>query len=315
MKNFRKWITSPIATVALFVLAAVLLAFSTIGGARAAFIAYSETYVGHVEVVDIGVSLIEKSAQDSAARVVAFRNYIKNSKDEWDETPTEDHIGVLLGNLLAKDSNGNYTEELVPGKAYTEEIGAANTGTINQYVRISIYKYWLDPNGNKVIAYDGGRNLTANPLPSGMSMADSAESMTTYGLSPDLIHLEYANLDDGSGNGSWILDKKESSETEERTVFYYNKLLKSGEDTADTPLTSTLTIDKSVADKVSQKTVETEEGGSKVIRTTYVYDGWQFCLEAQVDAVQENNAVDAIRSAWGREVSFRDNGTLKLEDE
>lgn len=311
MKNFKRWITSPLATAILFIAAAGLLLFSAIGAARAAFIAISDTYVGHVETVDIGVSLIEKSQHDDKANIVAWRDYIPNSKDEWDETPGG--VGVLLGNFLAKDEKGNLTEELIPGKTYKEEIGVANTGTINEYVRVTIYKYWLDPAGNKVIAHDKSRDLSKNPLPSGMTMADP-EGISTYSLSPDLIHFEYANQDDGSGKGSWILDKKESSQTEERTVFYYNKLLKSGEDTEDTPLTSTLTIDKSVAAKVSQKTIE-QDGNKKTIKTTYVYDGWQFCVEAQVDAVQEHSAVEAIRSAWGREVSFREDGTMKLEDE
>ena len=39
------------------------------------------------------------------------------------------------------------------------------------------------------------------------------------------------------------------------------------------------------------------------IQTVFTYDGARFCIEARVDAVQENNASDAILSAWGREVS------------
>ena len=305
MKGFKKWITSPVITVLLFVAAAGLLLFSTIGAALAIPQYFSETYSGHVEMLDIGVSLLEKSEHDEAAHRVAWRNYINDNSgkaegDNWDETDTPDKVGVLLGNLIGED------EEFIPGKVYKEEISVGNTGTINEWVRVTLYKYWVDPSGNKVIAYDGDRT---GSLPSGMAMADSEDSLSTYGLSPDLIVLSYPNLDDGSGNGSWIRDTQSSSQTEERTVFYYNKLLRAGEDTTQTPLTGTLSIDGSVAQKVSQ----TKENDGKTIVTTFLYDGWRFCLEADVDAVQERNAVSAIKSAWGRDVSIGDNGILKLE--
>ena len=304
MRGFKKWITSPIATIVLFATAIGLLLFSAIGGARAAFLAISETYSGQVEMYDIGVSLMEKSAHDDAAEIVAYRNYVKNSQDEWTETPGK--VGKLLENLLEKN------EEFVPGKTYSEEISVKNTGTINEWVRVTIYKYWLDPNGNKVVPYSKEwdaeiKNNTRN-LPEGMTMAGDGE-LATYGLSPELIKITYANEDKGDGQGDWILDKEASSKTEERTVYYYNKLLKAGEDTTKTPLTSALMIDKSVADKVKQ----TPEDEGKTIVTTFVYDGWQFCVEADVDAVQERNAVEAIKSAWGRDVSFREDGTMVLE--
>ncbi|MDO5132966.1 MAG: hypothetical protein Q4D81_08285, partial [Eubacteriales bacterium] len=299
MKKIRKWLASPAVTVFLFVAAAGLLLFATIGAAFAAGLIKSQTYKGHVEVYDIGVSLMEKSAHDEEARRVAYRDYVKNSADEWDETPGT--VGVLLENLLdhTTDDKGkiNYTEAILPGKAYTEEISVKNTGTIDQYVRLTVYKYWTDPDGNKVFTAAEGK---------------SAKGNTTQGLSPDLIHLEYVNQDDGTGKGDWIRDTMASTETEERTVFYYNKLLKSGEDTTKTPLTSTLTIDPMVATKATQKTVETSEEGYKIIRTTFDYDGWRFNIEVRVDAVQDHNAVDAIKSAWGRDVSFDTDGTMKL---
>jgi hypothetical protein len=292
MKNLKKWITSPVATVLLFVAAAGLLLFSTIGGARAAFLAISETYTGQVEMFDIGVTLMEKSphSPNNEAQRVAYRNYVKNSQDEWTETPGG--VGLLLDYLLPKDKQGNITEAFVPGKTYSEEISVRNTGTINEWVRVTIYKYWTrDPNHARQLA-------KSDDVP-----------VITPELSPDLIQLGYTNVDTGDGKGDWILDKEASSQTEERTVYYYNKLLESGKDTSI--LTNTLKVDDYVASKVSQRTVE--EDGYKKIITSYDYDGWQFCIEATVDAVQERNAVDAIKSAWGRDVSFRDDGTMVLE--
>ena len=283
MKNIKKWITSPIATVLLFVAAAGLLLFSTIGGARAAFLAISETYTGQVEMYDIGVSLVEKSAHDDKSHIVAYRDYVKNSQDQWRETPGQ--VGKLLDNLLEKDNQGKTIEKFVPGKTYSEELSVRNSGTINEWVRVTIYKYWSqDP------TYVRQPGVTP----------------TMY---PSLIKLGYTNLDSGDGKGDWILDKEASSQTEERTVYYYNKLLEAGKETS--LLTDKIWVDDYVASKVSQSTEERD--GYKKIITTYDYNGWQFCIEATVDAVQERNAVDAIKSAWGRDVSFRDDGTMVLE--
>jgi hypothetical protein len=68
------------------------------------------------------------------------------------------------------------------------------------------------------------------------------------------------------------------------------------------PFTDTLTVNSSVADKVSQTVKETENG--KVITTTYKYDGVEFRIEADVDAVQTHNAGDAVHSAWGIDPSI-----------
>ena len=298
MKGFKKWITSPITTIVLFVAAGGLLLFSTIGAARALPQYISETYSGHVDMLDIGVSLLEKSAHDDKAKIVAFRDYKDTTEgDNWDETNTPTKVGPLLGNLLAKG------EEFVPGKTYTEEISVQNTGTINEWVRVTLYKYWLDPEGNKVIPFD--KNLKEEMLPTGMVMAPETSVINSYSLSPALIHFTYDNVVDGNGNGDWIHDE-EASIPEEREVYYYNKLLT--KDATTTPLTKSLSVHKSIADTV----VQTPEDDGKTVVTTFVYDGWQFCVEASVDAVQERNAVDAIKSAWGRDVSF-DNGTMVLK--
>lgn len=118
-------------------------------------------------------------------------------------------------------------------------------------------------------------------------------------LSPTLIGL---NL-----TGSWIVDKNAS--TEERMVLYYPKTLASGETTPD--LSDTIKIDNSVANKYTVTTT-TDESGYKTITTTYAYDGVQFNLAAEVDAVQTHNAADAIKSAWGVDVNVASDGTLSL---
>ena len=118
--------------------------------------------------------------------------------------------------------------------------------------------------------------------------------------SPDLINL---NFPKGSG---WVVDKKAS--TKERTILYYTTILKSGSKT--NPLCDKLSIDGSIATKVKQDV--TEKDGYKTITTTYAYDGYNFQLEAEADAVQTHNAQDAIKSAWGVDVDVDGNGHISL---
>jgi hypothetical protein len=155
-------------------------------------------------------------------------------------------------------------EELKLGKSYKEELSVSNTGEINEFVRVSIYKYWLDPEGNK-----------------------------TQALDPSVINL---NLLTGKG---WVEDT--SARTDERTVLYYTNLLKVGETTS--ALSDTLIIDDYLATEVTQEKSVDEEGYT-VITTTYLYDDYSFVIEAQVDAVQEHNAAAAVKSAWGKNVTI-----------
>ena len=242
MKKLKKMIASPVTTVAAFAVAAGLLLFSSIGGARAALTYFSDDYAANIQLHEIGVTLVENGA------------------------PVE---GELLKGLLAEG------EELKLGTAYQEQLNVYNSGVINEYVRVSIHKYWVDSEGEKIRT-----------------------------LSPELIGLNLVNL-----GTDWIED--EGARTEERTVLYYNKLLYAeGEGVSETPLfADSLIIDDSIAKKVSQ---ETETNGNyTTITTTYDYDGVSFRIEVEVDAVQEHNAEDAIWSAWGKRVTVND-GILSL---
>ena len=246
MNRFQKLISSKVTTAVLFVLAAALLLFSGFGGARAALTYYSETYTSEVQMYDIGVSLVENG------KIVSYRDYSGRGDGSW-STGT----GELLTDL---------DDSFKPGVTYPETIAVTNSGTINEYVRVSIYTYWRDKDGNKLQT-----------------------------LSPDLIELQY------SDNGAWQEDT--GAATKERRVFYYTSLLNSGDTTPN--LTDTITVNGMIASKVTQ----VQEGNT--ITTTYDYDGVTFCLEAEVDAVQEHNAHDAAFSAWGKDLSIG-GGSLSL---
>lgn len=162
MKRIKRFIKSPTATMLAFFLAVGLLLFSTIGGARAALTYFSETYVSRVQTSNIGVTLMENG------KAIAKRDYNEASDGTWDE-----NTGVLLTNMLAKD------EKFKVGQTYKEELSVHNSGTIDQYVRVSIFKYWLK---------------------------DNKKDRT---LSPDLIDLNLVNI-----GTDWLLD--ETSGTPDR---------------------------------------------------------------------------------------------------
>lgn len=242
-------------TLVLLAAAVILLAFSALGSTRAALTYFSENYTAQMAVYDIGVTLTENGKD------ISNRDYRKGD-GLWDE-----NNGVLLESML-DETNG----KLIVGRNYKENLAVKNSGTIDEYVRVRIYKYWTDESGEKVMT-----------------------------LAPDLIKL---NL---TGNG-WIQDKAAS--TEERIVLYYPNILASGETAPD--FANQIKIDNGIASKVEQ--VRTTDGnGLTTITTTYEYDGVQFNLEAEVDAVQTHNAADAIKSAWGVDVNVSSGGQLSLQ--
>lgn len=275
MKKVKKILASPIVTVAAFALAVGLLLFSSIGGARAALTFYSENYVSDIEMSEIGVALLENGA-------------VKSGDD------------ALLTNML-KNAEGEDVS-LQFNKGYTENLNVRNTGSIDQYVRVNVYKYWMT------------------------KAETNGKQEKTQELSPELIQLalngEILNpRADGTGTGraalqanGWLVD--DGACTEERMVLYYSRpLAAANEETGtaageSTLFTDTLTIDGKVAQNVTKVPVEGKPGCFTI---TYDYDGYEFCLDVQVDAVQDHNAEDAILSAWGRKVSIDSNGILSLQ--
>ena len=121
-----------------------------------------------------------------------------------------------------------------------------------------------------------------------------AEGKKYTSLSPDLIELNYL-----TDNG-WVIAENQS--TPERTVLYYTKALPVGETTP--ALSDTIRVNESIAQDV------TKQVDGNTIRYTYKYDGYSFHVDAEVDAVQTHNAQEAIKSAWGVDVSVNDDETV-----
>ena len=248
MKKKKLW-SSPVLFLGA---AAVLLLMSTVGSTRAALTYYSDNYEMNVEVSSIGVSLLENG------EVVSSRNYTDRG---W----VSNHVGEdgePRGTLLEGRFRGE--EKLVPGKVYEEALSVRNSGEIDSYVRVVLYRSWKDAAGNP-----------------------------NTELEPKLIDL----VGLGAAGSGWILD--ESASTDERVILYYGQPL--AKDAVTAPLCTGLRIDPKVLRKV-----ESDSG-----QTAYVYNGYSFRLEAEVDAVQTHSAEEAIKSAWGVDVSVGADGSLQ----
>ncbi len=272
MNKFKKIIAAPHFSTGALVLAAVLLLFSSVGGIRAALVEQSNYYEGQVDLSSIGVTLVETNAKYKDGHDVASRDY-----DEGYNASEDDYInwqgnasGELLDGMLY-DEDTEKDEQLKLGKAYKEELRVRNSGSIHEYVRVSVYKYWLNEDGET----------------------------KDRSLDPGLINLKFE-----TGKG-WTIH--EGSSTKERTVLYYSSKLApdpegKGQGEVSAPFTSTLSIDNKVGAIVRKEYSEPYEKDGVTyqdFKTYYAFDGKQFCVEAIVDAVQDHNAADAIKSAWG----------------
>ena len=139
-------------TGALFVLAIGLLVFSAVGSARAALNVQSEVLKSDIGMLEIGVEL-----------------------DNAD--------GAVSGSALLDGMVGT-GEKLKPGMIYERPVSVSNSGAIDEYVRVVVYKYWQNKAGEKDARFD-----------------------------PDMIVLGY---EDG-----WTKDTSAPKTYDEREIWYY----------------------------------------------------------------------------------------------
>ena len=252
MKKMKSFFRSSMGTTFMFMLAILLLMTGTIGGVRATPQIFNPDFAyGGVELDQIGITLVENGTD------VSWRNYDKASESFIfkSNNPSDDTCGTLVSKMLGEN------EKLKLGAKYTEELKVRNSGNIPEYVRVSVYKYWVDKSGNRFDAYDANGNDVINSL----------------------IKLHFRE------DNGWVIDH--TSDTKERTVLYYKNIVEKGN---ETPLFADyLIIDDTIMDYAK---VTTETKGNTV---TWVADGLTFMIEAEADAVQDHNGRAAIKSAWG----------------
>ena len=280
MKRKKK---TSIRTLALLAATLVVLCGGLIG-TNAKLTIFSEDYIADFELDHLHVHLIENGVD-----VCHGENTI-TSVHRYDSGDSRD--AKYHGNLLEKLGYSNdvhYTDAkgyqlgtpgtVEPGRTYKEEISAANGENINQYVRLTVKKYWVDPEGKKA----------------------------TY-MDPALIKLAYKETGGkvkAYNTGAWQINPKEH--TLESDTYYLTNMLPGakGSDQINPSalLFNQLTIDGSIMDEENMhKDTQVNQNGNKITTVytyTYDYDQYTFYIEADVQAIQTHNVNDAIDSLWG----------------
>lgn len=255
----------PYIYFSLFVCSLALLTATTVLGAQALPSQQSGEYTSDLQMYEIGIAIQEGDEET----------------DVWKDIATEPGV----------TSNGAFQSiidaGIVPGVIYDDNFRVKNTGTIDEYVRVVIYKYWTD-NGKKDFSADAG--------------------LIDLGL---------------SDSENWIVDEKNS--TDEKTILIYAYPISAASITDEGETVSAGTTDVFLESlsingdikkdyKVIEKTEHTDKGATyTTIVYDYAYNGKGFKIELEADGVQTHHAEDAIKSAWGRDVSIADDGKLSLK--
>ena len=275
-------------TIALLAVTVLLFGGGSFTATRAALTYFSEDYRAAFELDHLQVHLIENGTDVCHGENDIYT--VHRTDDETAQARAEKYKGNLVEYLgYSNDTHKGDTPsyqlgepgKVDPGRKYKEEISAKNGNNIDEYVRLTVRKYWVDADGNKDTSMD-----------------------------PALIRLTYG--DNEYNSSAWAANKQES--TPESETYYLRNVLKAN---ASSPLLfDTLQIDKSVYDLGDKKTTTTtrKEGEENVTVITYEYDydGFTFYIEADVQAIQTHNVNDAIESLWGVKNVTAGNGRVTV---
>ncbi|MCI8272578.1 MAG: hypothetical protein HFJ55_00655 [Clostridia bacterium] len=208
-----------------------------------------------------------QNSKDLEIQAVLGVSLTENGELVVDNSNNGDETQELEGTLLTKTFN----EEFKIGKTYSERLAVKNTGTVDMYIRVIIYKCYFDKEGNK-----------------------------TIDISPETIKLNLIN------NDSWLLDTE--LPIPERETLYYKYPLESGNTTLE--FMDTISVGSEVYNlKETTRTTSTE--GYETIKTTYNCNDHDFSIDVQVDCVQRHNAADAMWSSWGVSPIINSDGVIE----
>lgn len=161
----------------------------------------SEYFGMQVELTDIETALLENGVVvEGDDQLLGYDRFLKPN------------------NLNRVDSDG-YVSNFYVGKTYNEKLSVRNVGTIDQFVRVIVRKYWVDSTGKRV------------------------------NLDPALIDVHFV-----TDNG-WEID--EAASTPERTVLYYGDILPVGQDSS--LFADKLTISSEVMRKMTGEAYDYED--------------------------------------------------------
>ncbi len=284
-------------TLALLAATALLFAGGGFAGTRAALTYFSEDYTAAFELDHLHVHLIENGKDVCHDKNSMTTVHSHDNGDAKDPKYRGNLLEESLGYSNPEGDDSHYSTkaayklgtpgEAEPGRTYKEEISARNgSKDIDQYVRLTIRKYWVNNAG-------------------------TAEASKNTALSPDLIRLSYNGEDFNSS--AWAVNKDEHSD--ESDTYYLKTKLGAGKDSA--LLFNELTIDESIAEEGNMdvnESVKNVDGREVTVYTyTYDYNGCTFYIEADVQAIQTHNVNDAITSLWGVDNVSASNGTVTVK--
>ena len=149
---------------------AIMLAASTIGSTKATLTYMSDNYLAQIDIKSIGVTLTENGND------VSWRDY-KHKDDDWSEA-----TGVLLGDMLKNAGD----EKLILDKKYDEKLAVKNSGSIDEYVRVTVQHYWADKEtGDKLSKLDPSK-IQIDFTNDGWTEDESAETTEKISISGDI---------------------------------------------------------------------------------------------------------------------------------
>ena len=256
-------------SIALLAAAVLFLAGGTVTGTRAALGVQSESYEAEFYMNHLQVHLME-NGQDVCSG--------ENTLDG--ESKVTGNLATTLG-YSGEDKLGN----VEPGRVYKEEIAAKNGQDVDEFVRMTVRKYWVKTDEDGTIR-----------------KAENGDLVKETSLSPDLIHLTYGKYDkskdsfDQYNKDAW--QRNDAETTEESATYYLTNVLPGDpEKNVSALLFDRVMIDGKVAK--AGKVNETKDGNYTVYTYEYDYDGTAFFIEAEVQAIQTHSADKAIQSQWG----------------
>lgn len=202
--------------------------------------------------------------------------------DEYEAGIAQSHIGVAL------TENG----EIRSGDGDLLKDSAAFLGADTHMEAGKVYKEWLSvknvsedrANAANDAAERGTSEYVRLTVRKYWAEGERDAPVKTFRLDPSLIEL----VSDEASAAYWVRSDEEC--TAEREVFYCKTALQPGE-AAVQPAVTGIKVNEDI-----RKAVED-------------YSNCWLVIDAQVDSVQVNNAVEAAKSAWGIDVTkFADEG-------
>ena len=185
MKKIIDKLGTSAARWCVFAIAAALLITGTIGSALAAGLTgLSKPYRGGFELTPS----VEMTIVENGTAVTADTDHLMQK--------------------LVKDE-----EDINVGQQYPEKLTIKNSGGVDAYMRVIVYRYWTDADGNKL-----------------------------QDLDPSLIELDLVN------GGRWVVDP--ASSTKERTIMYYKGVFAAGDES--TPFATTIRLSPDTNNIVTQ---------------------------------------------------------------